>query len=896
MGDILFKKKHLFSHIIILIFFLGVLLPLTNNSLAITNTGEIPDVEVISTSDPPIDDLLEPKDNNPPTYYSPANGIYLSDTTPYFDWSTVAGSDVYNIQVSQYSAFTSLLIDSNQPQHSAYQTVTPLPQGILYWRVRTRHTVFLIPIWGPFGPTWSLTIDTIAPAPPTLASPLNNIITNDNTVYFDWNGVTGCNRYRFQVDETSSFSSPRYDIETSATGFTSPALPDGPYYWRVQARDYAGNWGSWCSMRHLVVDTVPPSIPSLVSPIHGLVTVDTTPTFVWSEVATADEYQLQVTPTGNYGDSVIDLWSSATSYSSSVLPDGTYTWHVRARDSVPNVGSWSSSWYVVIDTSPPGIPTLILPSNGAITSDTTVYLDWSNVVDATEYHVQVDDDPAYGSPVVDQNVLLSEYTTISLSDGQYYWRVMARDDVGNWGSYSASRTFTVDTISPVISNSGVTPETPDDDDTPVFNCTATDLNGLSSIILHFRIDGGTWDTETMTLSFGNTYEYTFSALHYSAFFEYYFEAHDNAITSNSDLDDNGGAYYNFTVISHDTTGPTIFDVKHEPANPTELDSNIIYANVTDPCGINYTKLIYRINGGGWLYENMTLVTAEMYNATIGVLFVGDVVEYYIESADNSAIFNVAIDDNSGTYYGFTVGSTDSTGPTITDVQMNILKPNESDTITIICQVTDDNGVQAVTLHYRLDGGTWMTVSMVLISGDTYSVNIGPFSSGVIVEYFISATDNHVIHNESIEDNGGLYYSFTIGSSDVTGPVITNIVHTPNPTSIDLVNITCTVTDLNDVQTVTLYYKIIDGSWESIVMTLVSGDVFKASIGPFTTGDVVSYYIVAVDDSLNHNDATDDNSGAYYSFTVVAPTTDVPFYYLLPMLAVFSLIVLIRKRK
>ena len=58
---------------------------------------------------------------------------------------------------------------------------------------------------------------------------------------------------------------------------------------------------------------------------------------------------------------------------------------------------------------------------------------------------------------------------------------------------------------------------------------------------------------------------------------------------------------------------------------------------------------------------------------------------------------------------------------------------------------------------------------------------------------MDATPNQ---NTTIDDNTGAYYSFTVVSSDVTGPIIDDIEQSELVTDEVLVNITCTATDLN----------------------------------------------------------------------------------------------------
>ena len=314
--------------------------------------------------------------------------------------------------------------------------------------------------------------------------------------------------------------------------------------------------------------------------------------------------------------------------------------------------------------------------------------------------------------------------------------------------------------------------------------------------------------------------------------------------------------------------PVITNIIHSPSSPTELDTISINATVTSPYDVQSVTLHYRINDGSWQTISMILVSGDLYSVTLGSFAVGDTIEYYVSAVDNSINHNEAINDNSGLYYSFTIDSSDNTGPAINDVVHSPSTPTELDTISINATVTDDSGIYNVTLHYKINIGSWQTISMTLVSGDLYSVTLGSFAVGDIIEYYISAVDNSYNHNEATEDNGGLYYIILVGSSDNTGPAIDNIIHSPaTPTELDTVIINATVTDDSTIHNVTLHYKINIGSWQTISMTLVSGDLYSVTIGSFAVGDTIEYYITAVDNSINYNEATEDNSGLYYSFTV-----------------------------
>ncbi|MBY9000609.1 MAG: right-handed parallel beta-helix repeat-containing protein [Candidatus Heimdallarchaeota archaeon] len=246
-------------------------------------------------------------------------------------------------------------------------------------------------------------------------------------------------------------------------------------------------------------------------------------------------------------------------------------------------------------------------------------------------------------------------------------------------------------------------------------------------------------------------------------------------------------------------------------------------------------------------------------------------------------------------------------PVITDIIHSPSPPKELDTVNIKATVTSPYGVQSVTLHYRVNNGPWIEVIMTLLSGDFYSGTIGSFAVDDTIEYYITAIDNSVNHNEAIEDNGGLYYVLTVDSPDVIGSSITDITNIPTtPTEIDTVSIRAIVTDASGVQSVTLHYRVNNGLWIEVNMTHLSGDYYSGTIGPFVVDDAIEYYISALDNSVSLNLAINDNSGEYYSFTILSNedngevTVPLTFSLLLPAITflflVFGIVVQQRRKK
>ena len=309
-------------------------------------------------------------------------------------------------------------------------------------------------------------------AAPTLSSPTNNLVINDATPNLDWSNVATASGYRVLVDNNNDFSSITYSVITGSTSQQNNAGPfsDGTYFWKVAARSSTGDaFGANSTVFSFTVDTANPPAPTLVSPSDGAFTSDTTPFFDWNPVtdpAGINRYTLQVgdevdfsgtninqqITTGSPVDSQADL--------TTVLAPGTYYWHVRARDGFNQQGDFSVTRSFTVDTiAPATAPALSDPTNGASINDNTPTFDWGDVSDAGTvtspilYELLVDTDNAFPSPDISQLGLTTSTFTPSagseLTDSTYFWKVRAKDSAGNFGPFSSTFTFTLDTIPPV---------------------------------------------------------------------------------------------------------------------------------------------------------------------------------------------------------------------------------------------------------------------------------------------------------------------------------------------------------------------------------------------------------------------------------------------------------------
>jgi len=104
----------------------------------------------------------------------------------------------------------------------------------------------------------------------------------------------------------------------------------------------------------------------------------------------------------------------------------------------------------------PPVPTLALLANSAITNDATPTLTWTPGsysgppgFGVFTYDLDLADDPGFTLGATRfASIAGTSYTTPALVDGTHYWRVHAKNAVGDSSAYTPTRSFTTDTQAP----------------------------------------------------------------------------------------------------------------------------------------------------------------------------------------------------------------------------------------------------------------------------------------------------------------------------------------------------------------------------------------------------------------------------------------------------------------
>lgn len=270
--------------------------------------------------------------------------------------------------------------------------------------------------------------------------------TFDLTPNFRWASIAGSSRYELQVRRMLPTGSQVVINEAFISGTSyepTTSLGVGTFQWQVRAYDVDGVAGEWSSVQSVAIGKIAMTAPALV-------TVDTTPTFTWTNMDPGQgttRYELQVNQVGGPRQYIFQSDLTTTSFTPSTpLANGTYDAWVRPLAPDGEGGLWSNTRRIVMDYRIG--PATYAPTG--ITTDTTPAFRWQAAEGAEGYNLWVDNLSTGVQRVIflrvphQANAAEITYTPpAALTAGDYRWWVQTVAPSGQTTSYSAGTNFTV---------------------------------------------------------------------------------------------------------------------------------------------------------------------------------------------------------------------------------------------------------------------------------------------------------------------------------------------------------------------------------------------------------------------------------------------------------------------
>ncbi|MTW56245.1 BapA prefix-like domain-containing protein [Citrobacter sp. JL976] len=422
-----------------------------------------------ATSSVPHPPTLEIVDDIAPIMGVIGNGKTTNDTLPLLQGTATAGASV---TIYQNGAFIATVTADAVSGAWSYQLPTALTNGITY-NFTVSQTVDGTP--SGLSPNYAITIDTTPPQVPTITSIIDDIapgtgsldkgqITNDSRPTFNGTGEAGATITLY--DNGIAYAT----TTVNSNGFWSftPTAPlgEGDHIFTARATDAAGNQGDPSGDFQIIVDTLVPNAPSIVTVTDnvgaiqtltsGQLTNDNTPT-----LAGVTEADSLVTIRDNgavIGTTISDENGNWSFTPAPALGEGSHSLTATVTDAAGNISPATPPFVVVVDTLPPAAPTITSViddqpgntalTNGQLTNDAQPTLNGKGEI-GTIITIR-DNGDAIGTAQVDESGNWRFTPDAPLGQGQHIFTTVATDQAGNSGGVSSSFTIELDSVAPSI--------------------------------------------------------------------------------------------------------------------------------------------------------------------------------------------------------------------------------------------------------------------------------------------------------------------------------------------------------------------------------------------------------------------------------------------------------------
>jgi len=265
---------------------------------------------------------------------TPPDNFRTNNFSVTFIWNQLNDAEYYHLQIAipRFDSMQQLLLDTLVSTTNYTFTLNP---GKYQWRIRAENsgsstgyitrTIFVDTNSNLNGQTFNV------------SSPVNNYLTNNSVLTFNWPSFYAANQYEFILLDASN--NIIRDINTTNTSIAD-TLYEGSFTWKARAMNTGnGTATQFSDLRSFTIDKTAPSASTPLSPANNSIDTNSV-TLTWIRAIDA------------YGDSIIVASDSLfTSIFANTFTTGTTNfllpplplnqktfWRIRSRDIA---GNWS---------------------------------------------------------------------------------------------------------------------------------------------------------------------------------------------------------------------------------------------------------------------------------------------------------------------------------------------------------------------------------------------------------------------------------------------------------------------------------------------------------------------------------------------------------------------------
>ncbi len=252
----------------------------------------------------------------------------------------------------------------------------------------------------------------------------------------NWPADSAARAWRAQLSDDADFHTVLYDDVFNRPGAQWPDdLPDGQYFLRVRAIDSLGLEG--LDAQHAFTLNARPIPPTPLKPALGERLALPDVELAWNAAAGAQGYRLQLAPTPEFGQGLIERTLPPVETTRETLSAGDWHWRIASLDSQGRPRAFSPHRAFRVQP-PPAIPTLLPQADAARMDHADTSLNWQPSEGALAYRVQVAALPDFAQPVIDQRVADTRLAVRTPAPGDWHWRVAALGVDDSTQGYSPS--------------------------------------------------------------------------------------------------------------------------------------------------------------------------------------------------------------------------------------------------------------------------------------------------------------------------------------------------------------------------------------------------------------------------------------------------------------------------
>ncbi|UCG68475.1 MAG: hypothetical protein JSV09_11765, partial [Thermoplasmata archaeon] len=606
----------------------------------------------------------------------------------------------------------------------------------------------------------------------------------------------------------------------------------GDYSYIIWANDTSGNWNSTITEIFTIIDTDGPVLSNpndtpdpqenggnvnITVDVADDVAVDE----VWINITSPNGSWINVTMNPGLGDE----WFFDTPFTEL----GIYQYIIWANDTSSNWNKTGANTFTIQDVDGPVF--LIVNDfpdpqevDGFVNITTDIWDDvavdevWINIIYPNGSWINVSMFQGLG----DEWFYEANYTDL----GTYFYTIFANDTSNNWNA-TGPRTFDIkiDIIPPLLLNASDFPDPQITGGYVNITVEAVDDTALGVVLLNITNPGGNSINVSMILGLGNKWYYN-TTYSIPGLYSYIIWANDTS--------DNRNATAPGTFVIVDIQAPEFNNIQDIPDPQVVTGFVNISVDVTDDVAVSVVWVNITYPDGSWANITMIKGSGDSWYYQASYVDLG-VYTYVIWANDTSDNWN----------------STSSKAFTILDLEKpQILTTNDSPDpqengglVNITSEIIDNVGVQDVWVNIIYPDSSWINVSMIGGSGNTWFCN-NPYPELGIHSYTVWVKDT--------SDNWNSSGPGTFFIQDTDGPYLDNLNCTPNIQSIGgSVNISVDATDDIGVGSVWVNITYPDGSWQNNTMDKGPLDKWYLDL-IYPNPGIYTYIIYASDTSDNWN--------------------------------------------